>query len=124
LDEPPTASNDRPPVPVGMHRKTRWRRRLVRWAWWSAGGLVVASVLLAIFVHKGLLGISGIVFAVVTAYAMFRPSEWRRRFADDEEDDEDDYEDEVRERSADSPDRVETRPPSPDASPRPDTGPP
>ncbi|HKB02199.1 MAG TPA: hypothetical protein VKD90_08270 [Gemmataceae bacterium] len=71
-----------------------WRRRAARWGWWSAAGLIVASILLAIFVHRGLLGISGLVFAVVVAWAMLRPSKWRWPIEDDE--DEDDEEDEVR----------------------------
>jgi hypothetical protein len=72
-----------------MHRQMRRRERAGRWALATAAGLVVVSVLLAIFVHRGLLGISGLVFAVVVAWAMLRPSKWRWPTEDDEDEEED-----------------------------------
>jgi len=68
----------RPPVPVGIHRQRQRRRQLLRWGGWAAGGLTILSILLAIFVHKGLLGISGLVGAAVVAVFMLHPSKWRR----------------------------------------------
>jgi hypothetical protein len=73
----------RPTVPVGIHRRRQRRRQLIRWASWAAGALIVLSILLAIFVHEGLLGISGLVGAAVVAAFMLRPSQWRRLGDDD-----------------------------------------
>ena len=83
MDNPPTASNDRPPVPIGSHRRARRRRRARRLMWWAAWTLIPASILLAIFVHKGLLGIAGLVAAAVVAYAMLHPRHWPWRDEDD-----------------------------------------
>ena len=77
MDERTAAKDDRPPVPTGMHRRSRRRRKLVRWAIIAGWFLIGLSILLAIFVHKGLLGISGLVAAVAVAAVMLRPSKWR-----------------------------------------------
>jgi len=84
VDEPTAAKNDRPPVPVGAHRRERRRRLLLRTATVAGGFLIALSIVLAIFVHKGLLGISGLVAAVAIAVAMLHPSKWR--WWDDEDD--------------------------------------
>jgi hypothetical protein len=73
LDEPPAGTNDRPPVPIGTHRRRRRRRTLIRCAWGVAWTLIGLSILLAIFVHKGLLGITGLVGAVIVAVVMLDP---------------------------------------------------
>jgi hypothetical protein len=78
LDEPPPVASDRPPVPVGMHRRRRRRRFLIRCAWAVAWTLIGLSILLAIFVHKGLLGITGLVGAVIVAAVMLDPRRYRR----------------------------------------------
>ena len=85
MDEPTAAKNDRPPVPVGAHRRERRRQFLFRSATAAGGFLIGVSILLAIFVHKGLLGISGLVAAVAIAVVMLHPSKWRRW--DDDDDD-------------------------------------
>ena len=78
LDEPSAATNDRPPVPVGVHRLTRRRRFLIRCAWGVAWTLIGLSIVLAIFVHKGLLGITGLVGATIVAAVMLDPRRYRR----------------------------------------------
>ena len=85
MDESTAAENNRPSVPVGTHRRIRRRRLAIRWAWGIAWTLIVLSVVLAIFVHEGLLGISGLVGAVIVAVVMLNPDRWRRR--DDDDDD-------------------------------------
>jgi hypothetical protein len=87
LDEPPAAANDRPPVPVGMHRRRHRRRFLIRCAWGVAWTLIGLSIVLAIFVHKGLLGITGLVGAVIVATVMLDPrrySHWEDPHAREE----------------------------------------
>jgi len=78
LDEPPDATNVRPPVPVGAHRRRRRRRFLIRCAWGVAWTLIGLSIVLAIFVHKGLLGITGLVGAAIVAAVMLDPRRYRR----------------------------------------------
>jgi hypothetical protein len=79
-DNPYATADDRPPVPVGMHRRRRRRRFLFRCAWGVAWTLIGLSIVLAIFVHKGLLGITGLVGAVIVAAVMLDPrrySHWQ-----------------------------------------------
>ena len=90
MDQPAATPDERPPVSVGMHRQAQRRRQIGRWCWWGGGGLIALSILLAIFVHKGLLGIAALVAAAATAYAMLHPRMWLRRQEDDA-DDEDDF---------------------------------
>jgi chromate transport protein ChrA len=85
LDQPAATPNERPPVPVGMHRKVRRRQQARRWARWVVIALVAASILLAVFVHKGLLGIAGLVGAVVVGYAMVWPNRWPLLSDDEDE---------------------------------------
>ena len=97
MDQPAATPDERPPVPVGMHRQAQRRRQIARWAWWGGGGLIALSILLAIFVHKGLLGIASLVGAAAVAYFLLHPRRWL--WPDDEGDE--DYDDEVTEESAD-----------------------
>ena len=78
MDEPTPADNERPAVPVGMHRQRRRRRLAVQWAWGVAWVLIGLSILLAIFVHKGLLGIAGLVGAAAVAVMMLDRRRWPR----------------------------------------------
>jgi hypothetical protein len=78
------APNPRPPVPGSTHRTRKLRRLRIRVARYTAGGLILLSVLLAVFVHKGLLGIGALVSAVVVAAVMLHPRKWLR--PDDDED--------------------------------------
>jgi hypothetical protein len=53
------------------------RRRRHEPVWYIAWGIFIASVLLAIFVHRGLLGIAGFVGAAVVArYMFFTNRQW------------------------------------------------
>ena len=70
------APNDRPPVPVPPRRRRRRRRLLIRAVHYAAWGLIALSVVLAIFVHKGLLGIAGLVGAAIVGAVMLHPRNW------------------------------------------------
>jgi len=53
------------------------RRRRHEPLWYIAWGIFIASVLLSIFVHRGLLGIAGFVGAAVVArYMFFTSRQW------------------------------------------------
>jgi hypothetical protein len=77
--------NERPPVRSSTHRRRKRRRLLVRLAKHAAWLLIALSVILSIFVHKGLLGIAGLVGAVVVAVVMVHQRQWL--WLDDEDDD-------------------------------------
>ena len=53
---------------ISVKPRRRWRHGPV---WYIAWGIFVASVLLSIFVHPGLLGIAGFLGAAVVAKYMF-----------------------------------------------------
>ena len=57
-----------PDEAIPVKRRRRRHGRL----WYAAWAVALASVLLAIFVHRGLLGIAGLVGAAVVANYMFR----------------------------------------------------
>jgi rhodanese-related sulfurtransferase len=52
-------------------------RRWVRRARWAAGAVVVASVLLAIFIHRGWLGIAALVGAATVGVLTWQMLAWR-----------------------------------------------
>jgi hypothetical protein len=70
------APGDRPSVPVSPRRRRKRRRIVARAAKYAACGLVALSVVLAIFVHRGLLGIAGLVGAAVVGAIMLHPRKW------------------------------------------------
>jgi hypothetical protein len=84
VDEPTAPMDDRPPVPMGTHRREQRRRLMFRSAIIAGWFLIGLSIVLAIFVHKGLLGISGLVAAAFVAVFMLRPS--KLRWWDDDDD--------------------------------------
>ena len=62
---------------MGPDEAVAVRRRTRHNAWWYVAWLLaIASVLLALFVHRGLLGIAGLVGAVVVARYMFFNRPW------------------------------------------------
>jgi hypothetical protein len=63
---------------MGMHRRRRLGRAVRRTAVVAGWGLAGLSVLLAIFVHRGLLGIAALVAAVAVGWMMLHPNRWRR----------------------------------------------
>lgn len=68
-------------LPV-VYGRRRWRR----WGWKAMVqvGVVAVSVLLAVFVHKGLLGIVGLVGAWAVVEYMLLLRHWRALFAPDD----------------------------------------
>jgi rhodanese-related sulfurtransferase len=56
----------------------RPRRRPPRWQQVTVLGVLAASVLLAVFVHKGLLGIAGLLGAWLAGVVLLHPRKWRQ----------------------------------------------